>query len=299
MQQYFVGKTEMQVSDLIAESNNTFEDKIFANERIDSKWNKSHLSVLNSTFAKMGLRESKFTQCDLSFCVFIDCYFKKAFFEQTKFVSCIFINCNFDMATFLDCDFKYATFDGCFIPYSQMQGNLPHSQENLCADICRNLSMQCLGHGAIEDYKAYLFEEKAAGETHAIRKLFHRNNSYYSKYNLFEGIEGLFVFLRSKGSKYLWGYGEKMGTLLRNIVIVIAAYGFWYLQKAKDIIGGSTALSKILYSLYLSACTFFSVGNQDILNSQTLQYIKLSEHVIGLVFMGFFGAALFRQINRR
>ena len=296
MQQYFVGKTEMQVSDLVAGSNNTFKDKIFANERVDSDWNKSQLNISNSTFAKMGLRESKFTQCDLSFCVFIDCYFKKAFFDQTKFVSCIFINCNFDMATFLDCDFRYATFNGCFIPYGQMRSNLPHSQENLCADICRNLSMQCLDHGAIDDYKAYLFEEKAAGEIHAIRKLFHRKNSYYSKYNLLEGIEGLFVFLRSKISKYLWGYGEKMGVLLRNIVVIIVAYGLLYLQKTKNIIEGGTVLSKFLSSLYLSASTFFSAGNQDVPVLQTLQ---LSEHVIGLVLMGFFGAALFHQINRK
>ena len=177
-----------------------------------------------------------------------------------------------------------------------MRSNLPHSQENLCADICRNLSMQCLDHGAIDDYKAYLFEEKAAGEIHAIRKLFHRKNSYYSKYNLLEGIEGLFVFLRSKISKYLWGYGEKMGVLLRNIVVIIVAYGLLYLQKTKNIIEGGPVLSKFLSSLYLSASTFFSAGNQDVPVLQTLQ---LSEHVIGLVLMGFFGAALFRQINRR
>ena len=162
MQQYFVGRTEIKVSDITAETTNKIEDRIFANERVDSSWDKSHLRVFNSTFAKMGFRDSKFKQCDLSFCVFIDCYFKKTFFEQAKFISCIFINCNFDMATFLNCDFRYATFEGCFISYNQMKSNLPHSQENLCADICRNLSMQCLNLGAIEDYKAYLFEEKAA-----------------------------------------------------------------------------------------------------------------------------------------
>lgn len=46
----------MQVSDLVAGSNNTFKDKIFANERVDSDWNKSQLNISNSTFAKMGLR---------------------------------------------------------------------------------------------------------------------------------------------------------------------------------------------------------------------------------------------------
>lgn len=87
-----------------------------------------------------------------------------------------------------------------------------------------------------------------------------------------------------------------MGVLLRNIVVIIVAYGLLYLQKTKNIIEGGTVLSKFLSSLYLSASTFFSAGNQDVPVLQTLQ---LSEHVIGLVLMGFFGAALFRQINRR
>ena len=87
-----------------------------------------------------------------------------------------------------------------------------------------------------------------------------------------------------------------MGVLLRNIVVIIVAYGLLYLQKTKNIIEGGTVLSKFLSSLYLSASTFFSAGNQDVPVLQTLQ---LSEHVIGLVLMGFFGATLFRQINRR
>ena len=180
-----------------------------------------------------------------------------------------------------------------------MKSNLPHGQENLCADICRNLSMQCLNLGAIEDYKAYLFEEKAAGETHAIKKLFHKSNSYYSKYSLFEGLEGLFVFLRSKISKFLWGYGEKMGALLRNIAIVILSYSCIYFYNAKYITWNSMFANNTISALYLSACSFFSVDNQCCFNSQFLQCVQLSEHIIGLILMGFFGAALFRQINRR
>lgn len=299
MEQYFVGRKAMNISDVQTGENKKIENVFFANQRVDKNWNKSHIEINHSTFAKMGFLGSKFEQCDFSFCIFIDCYFKKAVFDQIKFLSCIFINCNFDLATFINCDFRYALFNDCFIKYEQMKKNLPHSEENLCADICRNLSMQCLKLGAIDDYKSYLFEERAAGETHSLRKLFHKGNSYYSKYTLIEGIEGFFEFLISKLSKLIWGYGEHIGALLRNIVIIIALYGFWYYFHGCGIELVDLSQSSILSSLYLSACTFFSASFDSTAGSYLIQIVKLSERIIGLVLMGFFGAALFRQINRR
>lgn len=299
MIQYFSGRTEMKISDISENINERIEDKVFANERIDTNWDKSHMRIFNSTFAKMGFRDSKFKQCDLSFCVFIDCYFKKTFFDQVKFISCIFINCNFDLATFSNCDFKYATFENCFIPYAQMKNNLPHKEENLCADLCRNLSLQCLKLGEVDDYKSYLFVERAAGETHSIRKLFHKSGSYYSKYSFFEGIGGLFDFIRSKISKYLWGYGERMGSLLRCMIIVILVYGYIFYANATNIVFQNSIGQTIVAAIFLSACNFFSFSGSSIFKTQSLQFIGLSEYILGAILMGFFVAALFRQINRR
>lgn len=289
----------MKVAEIEQTSQDRIDDKIFANERADASWDKAHLRVSNSTSAKMGFRDSKFRQCDLSFCVFIDCYFKKTFFDQTKLVGCIFINCNFDMASFVSCDFRYATFNNCFIPYEQIKMNLPHGEENLCSDICKNLSAQCLKLGEIENYKAFLFEERAAGEVHSIRKLFHSNNSYYSKYSLWDGINGLFDFLRSKVSKYLWGYGEKMGALLRSIIITILIYGAFFTYQINNISSPTFSYPKWASAIYLSACNFFSVSTDFVLKTESLRIVGLSEHIIGAVLMGFFVAALFRQINRR
>lgn len=275
------------------------EDRLFINERIDAKWNRTHLNIHNSTFAKIGFRESKFELCNLSFCVFIDCYFKKASFEQINFTSCTFINCNFDMAKFSNCDFRYATFEKCYIPFNQMYKNLPHGQENLCADICKNLSIQCLKLGMVEDYKSYLFEERASGEIHSWKKMFHENNSYYARYNFFDGIKGISEYARSKASKLVWGYGERMSVLLRNMLIAVFSYAAIYFFNWNKIIWENLSSNRIISVLYFSACNFFSVSTKTVLKTQMLQFIGLSEHVIGLVFMGFFGAALFRQINRR
>ena len=83
MQQYFVNKSVLKTQE-IQNFSEKIEDRIFANERIDKNWNKKQLCINNCTFAKMGFKESKFSQCDFSFCVFIDCYFKKALWSNNK-----------------------------------------------------------------------------------------------------------------------------------------------------------------------------------------------------------------------
>lgn len=308
MDQYFIDRTHKKLLELAAQNpKDKIEFAYFVDEKIDHKHDRtdddatdlSHLIINNSTFSNIGFKKTKALQCDFSFCVFINCYFKWADFQQVKFQSCEFINCNFEYATFVGCDFQYAEFSGCYIPYTAIKSNLPHERENINRSLCRTLSIQCLQLGAVEDYKQFLFEERNAGEIHAIRKLFHSSTSYYKKYSLLDGLEGLLYYMRSKISKYLWGYGEKMGVLVRNIILVILAYAAVYFPSVSTIVENPVSGDRFLSAVYLSTCTFFS-GNIDLqqLNS-TLQMVILSEHVLGAILVGFFGAALFRQINRR
>ena len=296
MDHYFVGRTKNDLSEVVA--SNKVEYAYFVDEQIDEKRTLDHLVITNSTFSNIGFKRSNISLCDFSFCVFINCYFKRAQLHQIKFQSCEFINCNFEGATFIGCDFQYAEFDGCFIPFSAMEDNLPHEKENLNGALCRALSIQCLKLGAVEDYKHYLFEERKAGEIHAIRKLFHPSGSYYSKYSFFDGIEGLLYYLRSKASKFLWGYGEKMGVLVRNIILVILGYAAAYMFNIQNMLQGKSKYD-CFAAVYLSACTFFSASIDLLQQSSLWQLLLLSEHILGAILVGFFGAALFRQINRR
>lgn len=297
MQQYFENRFPMKTTD-IPNYSDTIQDKIFANERIDINWNAKQLSIKNCTFAKMGFKESKFSQCDFSFCVFIDCYFKKAEFEQINFTSCIFIRCNFDSAFFNDCNFEYTTFDNCFIPYKQMKNNLPYDKENLCADLCKNLAIQCLNLGEVDDYREYLFEQRHAGERHSIKKLFHKNGTYYDKYNLFEGICGFFEYIKSKISQFCWGYGEKLGTLIRNILLLLVVCAVPYYVDRGNITSNSYSINDFWGALYLSICSFLNISNVNF-ESAFLKVVWLGENIVGVVFIGLFVTALFRRINKR
>ena len=97
MQQYFENRELVKFEYVKSEQNKNKkqENIILANERIDKKWNSVNYKINNSTFAKVGFRESKFLNDDLRFNVFIDCYFKKTCFNNVNFTTSIFINCNF------------------------------------------------------------------------------------------------------------------------------------------------------------------------------------------------------------
>lgn len=279
------------------------KDYIFSNEKLDDNGKIQDSTIKNSTFSEIGLKNSKISQCDFSFCVFIDCYFKNTEIKRVNFTGCKFINCIFSGSklTFENCDFKYAIFENCYIPYDKMKENLPPEEENLRSALCRNLSIQCSLQGDYDNYKLYLFEDRKAGEVHEIRKLFHKTGSYYDKkFNFLEGIAGLFNFLRSKISKHLWGYGERMTTLVRNIILIIALFGILYFTIPNCIqIENHTTSISFPNAIFLSITSFFNVSSNVLFLGCWGKVLWITENVFGVILIGFFITALFKRINRK
>ena len=182
-----------------------------------------------------------------------------------------------------------------------MKENLPPEEENLRSALCRNLSIQCSLQGDYDNYKLYLFEDRKAGEVHEIRKLFHKTGSYYDKkFNFLEGIGGLFNFLRSKTSKHLWGYGERMTTLVRNIILIIALFSILYfaIPNCLQIENQVTTVS-FTDAIFLSITSFFNISTKVLFLSSCGRILWIIENVIGVILIGFFITALFKRINRK
>ena len=309
MQQYF---TNRELNEIIPNEegkpilNEKYDNKTFANQRFDKKWNIEFKIFQNCTFSKMGFLQSQFKNIELRYSIFIDCYFRNAKFEAVDFTGVLFINCNFDSATFVNCIFEYAKFTNCMIEYDILKENLPRARHNLNRDLCRNLCIECLRLGSDKDYRKYYFEEKRASEKYYWKKFYHRsseNDNYYNKYNLWEQIGGFFSFLLSKCNNIIWGYGEKLSRLLMNMLIIVLTfsviYGFLYNQ---DITNLATQESNGWFGyIYLSLCNFFTFSPSNELVKDTIQYkyLAIIEAGLGVVSMGFFVAALFRYVNRR
>lgn len=300
MIQYFANREMSRISDI---GTDPLENKLFVNERPDEDWDKENIKIQNSTFAKIGFKESKFELCNLSFCTFIDCYFRYAEFSQVNFTGCVFINCNFERTTISRCNFQYAIFDNCFIPYSVIRSSLPEERENICADICKNLSLQCLKLGDTENYRSFLFRERLANERHHWLKMFYRSEvdkkGYYEGFTIIERIEGFLLCAVGKFSRYLWGYGEKLSVLIRNILLIIGGYALGYEALLKQTFPSKEFLANIDTSIYLSVTRFFLVDTDLLCQTSLPLWMMLSENIIGVIIMGFFIAALFRYVNRR
>jgi hypothetical protein len=301
MQQYFDRHDPFTVDNIKNASITKFDNKLFANERPDAKFIFENMTITNTTFAKMGFKGSKFTQMNLSFCVFIDCYFRQATFNNVIFNGCIFINCNFEKTIFVCCDFTYAKFKDCYVKFEDMVNNLP-TKENLRWNLCKELSIECLHSGDSTEYRKYFFEEKRASEKYYIKKLIHPNNDlYYKKYNWVDGLNGLGNYILSKVNKYLWGYGEKLTRLIVNIILTIVIFSFLFYTQVNKMISLSDKVHAHGFwnSVYISSCNFFTVSSDYSSSSPIIRFISTAEGAIGIVLMGFFIAALFRFINRR
>lgn len=297
MQQYFENRTFIKFENVKNEENKRYENVVLANERIDEKWSSNNYKFNNSTFAKMGFLKAKFSNDDLRFNVFIDCYFKRARFENVNFTSSIFINCNFDDITIVNCTFDYCQFEKCFIKYSAMQSSLP-AWPNTRWGLCKNLSLEALNSGYEEEYRNYYFAEKKASEQYYWKKFWHKGSEkYYEKYNAIDQLTGLWNYILSKANRFLWGYGEKLTRLIFNIVLVHLAFTFGYFFNIKQVADGVEMTWGI--ANYLSLSNLFTVTCAYIPYGMTYKVLSVAEGGIGIVLMGFFVAALFRYINRR
>lgn len=296
MQQYFENRT-LKSSDEIRNENKKYENIIIANERLDKEWKSENYKINNSTFAKIGFREAKFSNDDLRFNVFIDCYFKRARFEDVNFTSSIFINCNFDEVTLINCTFDYCRFEGCLIQYKYFSESMP-KRPNIKWELCKNLSLECLKLGREDEFRKYYFAEKEASEQYYWKKFCHKGSeSYYKKYNGIDQLSGLWNYILSKASKFLWGYGEKLTRLIFNIILVLIIFTIGYyvgIDQVSEEINMTWGIAG-----YMSLSNFFTVTCDYALESLTYKMLSVIEGGLGIVLMGFFVAALFRYINRR
>jgi hypothetical protein len=302
MYQYIVGRNNENLASLLPRQ--LYTGTLFADQRPDKNFDKNNLQVNQSTFANCSFKESKIKSSDFAHCVFIDCYFRKTQFEGVMLTGCKFINCTFDEAIFVQCDVRYTTFEGCYIEFEALEGSLP-STSNIRWKICTNLALESLRQGNSEQYRKYFFEEKRSSESHYKKMIMQSNPYYKKKYDFIDRIKGLFLLTKSKTSKYVWGYGERISHLVSVIILVILAFTICYwlqngvFKEANNSNNNVTRDLSFLESLYLSFCNFLTLTSDFTTASTMVRTITVVEGALGVILMGFFVAALFRYINRR
>lgn len=298
--EYVLGRKKMKTDALV--ENKWAYNKFFANERPDKEFKGNRLLISQSSFAKMGFRESKFYYSRITHSTFIDCYFKKTVFENCDFTGCKFINCTFDEVIMINCRLDYTAYVGTTIEYNAIYHNLPKNEYNLRHNLCRNLALESLKAGKPDEYRKFYFEEKRSSEKHYWEMIRQNQDWYRGHYSTWDRIIGLGHLLSSLFNKVLWGYGEKLTHLIGVMLTVMLAFTLIYWNMGSifkvENLKEYTNL-RLIESLYLSVSNFFTVTPN--IQSQNVSYNWLAsiEGAIGIILVGFFSAALFRNINRR
>jgi hypothetical protein len=301
MYQYFEGRERKKIKSLT--NTETFEGIIICDEREDKDIKWSRMKINHSTFSKVSFKESSLDNCDLSFCVFIDCYFKKTRLENLNFIGCKFINCTFDSIYLVQSDIRFTVFENCYIDYEEVKRCLP-VPSNIRWKLCTNLALESLRDGDSENYRKFFFVEKEACEEHFLAMFFQKESYYKKKYDTVDRVIGLTKYLNSRLSKMIWGYGERIQNLVFVIFVILITFATLYNTQGrvfKEANSPEAIEMKLSFSqsLYLSVCNFITITSDYTSSDQFIRTITAIEGTLGVVLMGFFVAALFRFINRR
>jgi hypothetical protein len=302
MQVYTLGKTITTLNSVTGiNTRNIYENVLFYNERKPKDYEITGLKINQSTFLNLGLKISNINNCDLSHCVFVDCYFKYSKMINVNFTNCKFINCNFEDVNLISCTFDYASFQECCIDYDKIKASLPKSS-NLKWRLCTNMAIESLRLGNDVQFRRFFFAEKEASEEHYL-SMFKKDDKYYKNhYSSWQSFQGLLKFFSSKLSKYLWGYGEKISYLVLNMALVITAFAITYYFSGNIFkINGSPELVNlsVIDCFYVSICNFVTITSDITTSNHYVRNLTAIEGFFGVILMGFFVAALFRFINRR
>lgn len=282
------------------ESRKLYSDLEISNQRPDDIFKKDKIEITHSIFENIGFRNSKIANSDLTHNIFINCYFKKAEIWNVDFTGSKFINCQFDDISIQHSDFIYSSFENSYINYDSMFSNLPR-EFNLREKLCRNLALESLKFGRDNDYKKYYFEQRKSRENHCYETFRLKQKPYYKQKTTYQRLLALIEFLLSKFSKIVWGYGEYIQRLLFSMFILIVGFSTLYYNNVGNIINADQINYKLSYrdTLYLSFCNFFGLDTKFYTIDKSLDMIISFQGFIGLVFVGCFITALYKNISRR
>ena len=270
------------------------EDLTFSDARLDDKTvggaDYRHCTFVDASFKGATLQDCKFLHC-----TFLGCYFRRAMLKDCTFTGCRFYDCQFPNINLHSCDFKYSQFKSCQVPFSEMEDSLPH-QPNLREQLCRNLAIQSADLGMSDEARRYRRLEVAAREEHLWKGVTSESVWYRSHFSFQRKVRALFALSLSKANGWFWGYGERLGVLLRNLVLAVVLVFpvlYWW---SGDLSRGDGESLGLLDYLYFSIVNALPVGVSSVVSpSSWIGYsLVVLESVFGAVTLALFAAYVFR-----
>ncbi|MBU1087153.1 MAG: pentapeptide repeat-containing protein [Candidatus Omnitrophica bacterium] len=258
-------------------------------------------TIMMSRFVRLGLKNASFENCNFTQSLFVDTYFRKAKFKNVSFTGSQFKYCNFDKASFQCCDLRYCSFYYCKLPKDEIISCLPN-EANLRKTISRNLraNFEMLGDRVTAD--VFLDIEIAADEEELKAILLYKTQYYKQNYNFGDRFNALLRLIVSKFSGFAWGYGHRLGLLVRAyLMTTIICSLLLYIGKLKFLISSENSVRNLglVESVYLA---FSKTVGTTIIAATPVTFsgkiIVLGASFIGAIFLALLAATLYRKIAR-
>ncbi|NIM49321.1 MAG: hypothetical protein GTO22_08685 [Gemmatimonadales bacterium] len=271
------------------------QDKCFASQRLDGVTIED-ADLQHCTFANMGFKEARLQNGKFFDCIFIGCYFRRAQLMNCSFVGCRFIECTFPHAALKSCDFRYAVFRGCQVPFFEMEYCLP-TEPNLREHLARNLALESWRLGLSQDARNYRRKELNAREEHLLAAVKGKPQWYKDHFDTLGRFRALMGWCLSLLNRWLWGYGDRAWTLVRNLLLLalLVFPGLFYAWRAQLVhsSGHDVSLWDVVYFSLENVVPSGIVSDVLAVGGVT-RFLAGLESLFGVVVVALFAAYVFR-----
>jgi hypothetical protein len=293
---YLVGRASVP----FPEKGDPITDKMIAAQRLDGRVLKGR-NFSHCTFANVSFKEAKLTDSEFLDCTFVNCYFRRSRVINCRFVGSKFYGCEFPRIALQSCDFRYATFFACAVPFGEMEHSLP-SEPNLREELAAGMAVAADERGWTSQAKDYRLAAIGAREEHLVAAVRSNSTWYKDHFPPLRRARACVQLIASKLNGFLWGYGERWGILLRNLIlisVVVFPALLWMVRKDLILSGRNPATVTDVLWLSLSAIVPLNVASPVAVSGTAAHMILTFEAFCGIVIGGLFVTMLLRSVLNR
>ena len=249
---------------------------------------------------RLGMKDGRIHDCIFRHCIFQDCYFRNVRFRNVNFTGLFFKECNLSKATFEACCFWYVQFSKCWLNYDEILQSLP-SEPNVAIALLQSLRQNASEMGEKKIADKILLREIMIEKQELKNQFFARTEYYKSRYKTIERFFSGAKFLGLCISGFIWGHGLKLCNLLISAIVSIFAFAIFIFKLGSFVASdNSTPVDmSFVQSLYVSVATFTTLGCGNFMPANSGSYtICAFESFVGVVFLGFLAATVYRRFAR-
>lgn len=256
----------------------------------------SHCLLVDKYLRDAVVKGGILRHCRLEFC-----NLRSATFERVDFTGTVFINCDLRKASFNACTLWYTSFDRCLLNYDAVLASEP-SETNIKRLFLRSLRLNAVSTGDKEWVDRLLLRELKAERDDLWNIVWPLTDYYRTKYSTHDRIRSAWRLVRHWSSSLFWGHGISLWRLVTSGAATAGLFALLcWKSSAQYLVAGTPSPRTLgfMEALYYSTISLTTGGFGDIMpGNAAARVITAVEGSVGVVFLGFFAAAVYRRLSR-